>query len=570
MNRKKLCRVGLWGGLALISGACGFSAWAAEKSLSLSQTIRLERGWNAFYLKVTPSASPNEVFGSWPVVSVSRFAQGEFEETRTDTLKISTGETTARPAYYVWSRNDTASTLRRVSTGVYFCFNTNAAPFETTLRGVPAAPVFQWHPTGPDAAGVLNAFGFSLQSDKSISPLAYVRGSETGNTAFYRLYGLDPAAPATVMLFDGATVRDGEALLATADCSTDWSGPIAISPADGLDFGADEKVKTLIFQNRSQEDTVFTFTPVSSESCAPATIRYRFRDGASNTAWKVLSSWSRPFAKGESWAVEFAADRTAASPDTRYGTVLRVDTDGSPYARVEVPLTYTMSASSADSWPAGLWACDLTLSKVSRVLAKDTLTHHLDTPAAVTVRLYLHVDGAGQARLLQRVIVAGMPDPEGGVAFHLFAADAEPPKNATRVARLSSVVLPVDVPIVEGTGAFTGEMTFDFTVSKDSPSNPFLHPFHPEHDNLDWNFKPLTVDGDNFEDYVGEIKPETFSLPQQVTIVCAGGSRDFDVEETLTGTGSWRFGHLRHEGEILAEGPCTLKRIVRQAKLVRE
>lgn len=44
--------------------------------------------------------------------------------------------------------------------------------------------------------------------------------------------------------------------------------------------------------------------------------------------------------------------------------------------------------------------------------------------------------------------------------------------------------------ISKSDGDLGGELTFDFELGYDDPTNPFLHSYHPDHDNLDAQSPP--------------------------------------------------------------------------------
>jgi hypothetical protein len=105
------------------------------------------------------------------------------------------------------------------------------------------------------------------------------------------------------------------------------------------------------------------------------------------------------------------------------------------------------------------------------------------------------------------------------------------------------------------TGDFTNILTGTVTVNFDDPTNPFLHRFHPMHDNKDWDFNPYTN------------AVETFTVTRAVTL---------DFEETPTnlahhpywgtdqalGTYHETLTGLRAQ-DILVEGSFYLERISR-------
>ncbi|HOY60850.1 MAG TPA: hypothetical protein PK640_22230, partial [Verrucomicrobiota bacterium] len=53
------------------------------------------------------------------------------------------------------------------------------------------------------------------------------------------------------------------------------------------------------------------------------------------------------------------------------------------------------------------------------------------------------------------------------------------------------VAFPVMAPVAL-TGSFSNALTGTVTVAFDAPSNPFLHRYHPMHDNKNWDFESYT------------------------------------------------------------------------------
>ena len=112
---------------------------AAASGTQIEQTVTLSNGWNAVYVSVSPSASADEVFASWPVWSVSAYNAQAFLSTGS-TAGGQTGESVVNAPYWIWSREaPQASTLRALQADtVIWCYATNRTPFTVTLRGEPA------------------------------------------------------------------------------------------------------------------------------------------------------------------------------------------------------------------------------------------------------------------------------------------------------------------------------------------------------------------------------------------------------------------------------------------------
>ena len=141
----------------------------------------------------------------------------------------------------------------------------------------------------------------------------------------------------------------------------------------------------------------------------------------------------------------------------------------------------------------GLWVGQVTVNQVNA--PAYTGTNLLSTPAPVSFRLLMHVDATATARLLQQVVLAWDPTlnnaPHTNGTYALYADDRTLPAVATDVSRISSAAFP-PMPPVGLAGSFTNALAGTVTVRFDDPVNPFLHRYHPMHDNQDWNWQPYT------------------------------------------------------------------------------
>lgn len=106
-------------------------------------------------------------------------------------------------------------------------------------------------------------------------------------------------------------------------------------------------------------------------------------------------------------------------------------------------------------------------------------------------RVLLHVDDAGVARLLPQVFMGRLASPPNDIGLCtretnlLASAKAE-------AARLVAVHLPLDAPITAGSGnvALGSSLVRTITLPFDDRTNPFVHKYHPDHDNKNARFEP--------------------------------------------------------------------------------
>jgi hypothetical protein len=113
------------------------------------------------------------------------------------------------------------------------------------------------------------------------------------------------------------------------------------------------------------------------------------------------------------------------------------------------------------------------------------------TAKSFPLRLILHRATNGDTRLVQQVYVGS-----DGSATTLATAENLFPSTLKPSMRLSSAQFPADL-VKLGTGSLgsTGTASFEVLLDYDSDSNPFVHRYHPDHDNLDARFESKLPQG---------------------------------------------------------------------------
>ena len=562
---------------------------AAHADVTVTQTVTLYSGWNAVYLEVSPSVPLAEVFADWPVKSVGFYDPASFLATRQFSQTWDSQGVSMKPIA-MWHRDfPEASSVERIPAGtVCLVFNTNGVRTTVSVTGVPAAPRMTWHVT--DTNEVFNFVGFSLQSGASVLPRDYLKGFD-GNFlkgGFFYFSGTDPdQAPELLQCYPSQTVSDGSVLLVASDKQSDWSGVLNVSPMTGLDFGSDSSKTTLSVRNDGEEARTVAVDMFLNESYGDVALpraAVHVRDAAvalTNATWHALGDAGdvvarKRLAAGETWELEFGLDRAAFDTGARgrkFGALLRVtDVDGASKMRVDVPLAGETAGESATSrtWPGGLWVADVAFD---RIVAPGASVE-TETGGTVKLRLPIHIDEHGTVRLLQRVVSAGEVASDGTYVYRLYAGTATVPPTANVAMRISAVCLPTELPVVEATGgAMSSEgFSFAFTVAGGGATSLLRHPLHPQHDGLRWDFKTPAPSGDEFSNYKGDVKPETFSVQNEIslTIDLNGGEAAWSPEQTKSGTCRWQLTNLMRQGPITLVGDMTIKRVSPQTHLVLE
>ena len=564
------------------------AAWAAPTA---TQTLTLKPGWNVVYAEVAPEGSVDGIFSSWPTDSVGLYEPSKLLATaqfsaEDETLGL------VDPPFATWKRGypELSDALRLAAGTVLVFFGTNAQNEVTTLEGVPAAPRIKWHASGTN--DLYNYVGFSLQEGAKVLPRDYLDGfggEPVANRTLYRVFGTSKDAPPQLVKISGTTkVSDGEVLAMPSSIVSGWSGTLFVSPATGLDYGAEEVLQSLSIRNdgaAARTVRIELAVPSNADEMDVALpwTSLHFRDAdriATDASWtNSIGAFvgARLLAAGETWNLQVGLDRRTLENEVygkSFGAILRItDADGVSKMRVEVPLQGVTSGgtAAATAWPGGLWVADVALDKV-KAPGESAAT---EAGGTLKLRLPLHIGSDGRIRLLQRVVAAGETDADGHWDYRLYGGAATPPPTARSFLRISAVCLPTETPVVEAAAGSTlasGKAQFRFTVAGDGATSLLRHPLHPQHDGLRWDFKTPAPSGDDWANYKYDVKPETFSVESAISLTLDfdGGQAAWNPERSVTGTCEWSLSGLRHEGPVVVSGPMSLTRVSPKAEIVLE
>ncbi|MEN9678073.1 MAG: hypothetical protein RIS76_3969, partial [Verrucomicrobiota bacterium] len=130
-------------------------------------------------------------------------------------------------------------------------------------------------------------------------------------------------------------------------------------------------------------------------------------------------------------------------------------------------------------------------------LTSGVNTNNAGVASAMPLRLILHNRGDGNVTLLQRVYVGADVNTNTVVANRQSLLD---PAQLASARRISAVHLPfaTNNPVWTATGNVLPGSVVNFNLFlsyKDQASNPFLHTFHPDHDNLQTDFQHVQPRG---------------------------------------------------------------------------
>ncbi|MDX1951025.1 MAG: hypothetical protein SFY81_02510 [Verrucomicrobiota bacterium] len=160
---------------------------------------------------------------------------------------------------------------------------------------------------------------------------------------------------------------------------------------------------------------------------------------------------------------------------------------------------------------------NLVLSGGSKYLTASFDTALGDVPTPFPLRLIVHRADNGITKLLQHVFVG----PDAVTSNSIITLDESNlhPGMLSQARRITAVHLPISNDGWQLKGEFGGLGIMNAVLVNgfnDHASNPFIHSYHPDHDNLDALFQPITQPG-----------AESYEIKRQITLSFTPPGDDF-------------------------------------------
>lgn len=564
-----------------------------------TQSFTLKAGWNAVFLHVdashatldqlvgisAPTLTPIDQVWRWnPAPATGQFVQSPQEPT------------SEASQWSSWKRSDgPGSTLQRLTANAaYLVYATT--DYTWTLTGRPILPNYQWSTSG------LNFFGFPTVPTNPPhfeGFLAEVPSLQVSEIFAYPGGELGPSNPSRVFARRATPVTRGQAFwIRAGEVYNHYYGPFEVSSLSRGEVVFGDSLSSVSFRLRNLTSTnlivslnlLASGTPPSGQPAIvgipqlllrgalnPTNLTYGFSQLAVGTphTWN-LTARGQP---GSDVEVVLGLDRATLTDDIGafLAGILRF-TDSNAHSQVDV------SVSAEVHSHAGLWVGGAAISGVGQYLKayarNETNTPIVDasgaymvtnintsiTPTASSFPLRLIVlnPEAGPARLFQRLFHG-----YNAISNRILSTQ-EAPLNRNLLAesrRISASHLPwsdvnagwsFDAHLAQG-ATLTTRVTNSFD---NQSSNPFLHTYHPDHDNLDPRFRNELPQGSESYTVVREITlsvtPPTEDFNSRVT---AGLTLTGDYLETIRVLGLARPGNTFDTRTFQARGAFSLNRI---------
>ena len=571
------------------------------KAQWITQSLDLKPGWNAVFLHVDAShttlnalvasdpANPILEVWRWNPPSTLQFIDGPQQPT------------TAATEWISWSRVETNPPLQRIGGNSAYLdrVGTNITSYIWQIKGRPVAPRKDWRSWGA------NLIGFPTANPSPKFDAFLAQSPELLQSAeIYQYLGgdLGPNNPVRVpsFFFRSTPVKRGQAFwIRSGTVFNRYFGPfeVALSGANSADFRDNLNTYSLRLRNLTTSNLVLTVRLAASETIPagqanivavpPLLLRGALNVTNSSYAYTNLPlnsprTWTLAGAglSGSEIEVVFGLNRSAMNGNVGdlFAGILQF-TDSLGHLRVDVPTSATV-ASSAGLWVGGASvtevrhylksyargaANELMTAPNGQYIATETNTSLGSVARSFPLRLIVHnPESTGNAMLLQRVY-HGLDAATNPVVANSEAVLGRNFLNQAR--RISTTHLPWTAENTPWAfdGKFGQATSFTVTVSddyNDHASNPFVHTYHPDHDNLDPTFRNVLAQGS--ESYSTERRITLNILPpgNDFAAITAGGRKlTGNYSELITLRGLARGGGQVDTRQFEVRGVFTLNHI---------
>lgn len=455
-----------------------------------TQTLTLQPGWNAVYLEVDPL--PREcstIFNGIDIESVwATTAQFELDNPDLDWW-----------TYYPIGSSQT-STLFTLQGGKTYSINyLGTTPIDIALSGKPILNELTWQADTYREAGFhIDATNAPTFADFLANETAFGSNDiERMNTNGDWVAIADP---------NTETINKGEAYRLKTDEPSTYVSPftIELEQNNSLDFGQILLEQLVRIKNHSNNLKQISIAALASEDnifapynlAGEVALNYWDTD---NEEWVDLSTGlSLDVSANEEVLLRIAIDRLQMpfSSHGLYQSLLEFkDNEGTALL---VPASGFGLLNRT-----GLWVGTAIINEVNDV--NIVSTNPQATASEFVIKLIVHVDDTGQARLLDQVIQmwhdgtykADPADPSHQIVdvpgqYILITDDDLLPlysgaaiRDGKEIGRrISSAFFSLDEPQLL-TGIFDGTLEETLMLDYNDPLNPFKHTYHPDHNNMD-------------------------------------------------------------------------------------
>jgi hypothetical protein len=450
-----------------------------------STTYTLNGGWNSIYLHGNAThATLDEFFAAKPeVLEVWRWNPNPNQVGFTSTPLVPSNGT---PEWSKWVRGGPAASLIGLTGQSAYLVKCSSA-VSVAIAQRPMPPSNTWVRSGA------NFLGFPSSKATGNFPtfsnyFATFPAAIAANAKIFKYVGgeLGPGNPLQIFSPNLERVNRDQAYWFSSEVVGNFYAPVQISLSnnEGFAFGRRGTVITARVMNRTAAVMTLRVTPVASNSppdgqeLITAGVPLTRRTLDDQAAWvetPIAAAYNEVIAPTSSVELSFGIDRSAMSgaADALYASLLRFSDSANTF-------DILLPATARKDTLAGLWIGE---AVVTAVESKPLQNAVKPAGSAFPLRYLVHVADDGTARVLSQVFMGPMAAAPHD--FGLCRSEAGLKADAKAAARrIVATHLPLDQALVT-TGSFSigGDLACTIATPFNDPTNPFVHQYHPDHDN---------------------------------------------------------------------------------------
>jgi hypothetical protein len=542
--------------ILLLSSQALLAQWKAE-------SYTLNGGWNAIYLHGDATHStPAELFKNTAVSQVWRWNPNP-NQIQFTSSPATPSESSSE--WTIWKRDDPEeqklSALVGQSAYLVFCDGAASTTSSVTLPQRPLPPTATWLISGA------NFLGFPAAT--ATKPIM---------TSYFASFPKATASPAKVFKYIGGDLNANNPMQISVSSEridrntaywfetavvSDFTAPVEyeLPGTSGIAFGRTATYLTMGVMNRTSSALTLTFATETSEPApagqtgitGPVPLTYRTFDSMTNSYVEtpVSGSFNVSVPANGRLDLQFGVDRSQMSDSSEaiYASFLQI-TDSAGLSNVRMPLSAQLASS------AGLWIGEVSVTHVGSTVPGSPGS---TTTRPFPLRMIVHVDNNGLSRLLSQVFLGPLASGLTGVTTRESLLH---PERKAEAMRLVSSQMPLD-RVISGSGSFAvgSSLAYQVVLPFDDPTNPFVHQYHPDHDNRDPNLLPLKAGTESYDitrecsfEFT-ETPPDGSSITGWGTSVYGGNYSELikglnKATQNLTTSGTFNFRRLSEIGDI--------------------
>jgi hypothetical protein len=489
---------------------------------SVSQTIILSPGANSVFLEVTPTdTNVADVFSNPEITSVwtpkIRSSTVAFIQNPNSIPFNTAGWMVYIPTNQPQSINNDLYTVTANTAYVV-----NVAGSSNIVMTVSGRPSLQPQPFSPNAY-TLRGFPVDSGSPPTFKSFFQWSAAHFGSTGTLTpIYRYNSLSKQWQQVNSTDQMTRGPAYWVFTTGASSYMAPLTATcpTGDGLDFGTVTFEEDLTLRNLTVSPMTVTVNDLGS---GPSPIVYETITNQATQAqgWVPLPQGLRITIPASGTTKLPLAVQRSQMTGASFATTLSLSDGNGTLLHVPV------SALAPDTMQAGLWVGDITVNAVASTYINPT--NPTPTAQPFVMRAMLHVTPSGATRFLREAIEMLQPSTfttNGSIVTTnppqtVLLTDTSLLPQYTGVItrdgvpvgrRISTAAFDFDPPggtnflPMNGTFAIGNTVGVNLTLTPTTPTNPFLHRYNPDHDNLDPFYQPLSTN----------VPPEVYTVTRQI------------------------------------------------------